>query len=373
MRTCAFILALTALWFASPGNAVQQHKMFGVMDDNPVAGMVAQANMNVVKETVWFTPTQWHWSSLDTRFRAQLTSNMNAAQASGVSVILELYPVIKYGPPRGPSQQRNTCMLAKDLLDQFPQTFGVEIGVEPNSYTFWKPQFYSDGSQASAGEYERWLATCYDILKASHPDTLVIGGSLSSKGDDDPYKPGSGTSPTLFLQKLCETYKASGRTEPLMDWLDMHSYPDPENQDPSVQHPAPSTTITIADYGKLEQLLDCFSGTAQPKPPILWGEGGYNTQISATEKQQYGYSGSKPATIGLVDEATQGRYVAEEIQMAYCQPNSVGFINFHMVDDPSLKRNWQSGLVYARSNQPKQSLSIVESALESLGATNECG
>jgi hypothetical protein len=366
------IALVAAMWFASPSTAVQQQKMFGVMDDNPVVGLAAQAGFSVIKKTVWFSPTQWHWSSLDARFRDQLTDDMGDAQESGMLVILELYPVIKYGPPRGPSQMRNTCMLAKDLLDRFPETYGIEIGVEPNSYTFWKPQFYANGSQASAAQYERWLATCYDILKASHPATLIIGGSLSSRGDDNPRKPNSGTSPTLFLQKFCDAYKASGRDKPVMDWLDMHSYPDPEDQDPSVQHPAPSTTITIADNDKLQQLLNCFSGTAQPKPPVLWGEGGYNTSIDLKIKKRYGYTGSKPATIRSVDEATQGRYLAEAIKMAYCQPNSVGFINFHMVDDPSLRKNWQSGLVYAGGDKAKQSLDIVRNALEELGTT-KCG
>jgi len=221
----------------------------------------------------------------------------------------------------------------------------LRFGVEPNSFTFWKPQFYPDGTQASAGEYERWLATCYGILKAAHPDVLVIGGSLSSRGGDDPHKPTSGTSPTLFLQKFCEAYKASDSTQPVMDALDMHSYPDPEDQDPSIVHPAPSTTITIADSGKLDALLGCFTGTAQPKPRVLWGEGGYNTKVPQAQNDRY--IGDKPASVRLVDEATQGRYIAEEIQMAYCQPNSMGFINFHIVDDADRANHWQSGLAYA--------------------------
>jgi hypothetical protein len=348
MRKLVVLLACLATWGVSASGATTQPKIFGVMDDNPVMGMAAQTGFNVVKKTVWISPTQWHWSSLDSKFRGRLTEDMSEAQAAGESVILELYPVTTFTPPRGPSQQRNTCMLAKDLLDQFPQTYGIEIGVEPNSYTFWKPQFYRDGTQASAGQYERWLATCYDILKASHPDTLVIGGSLSSRGEDNPHKPTSGTSPTLFIQKFCDALVTTGRTMPVMDLLDMHSYPDPEDQDPSIPHPAPSTTITIADSAKLDKLLNCFTKAGLPKPPYIWGEGGYNTIIPVSQKQ---YTGQKPSSIRLVDEATQGRYIAEEIRMAYCQPNSKGFINFHMVDDANLSRDWQSGLAYAPTHR----------------------
>lgn len=348
MRTRFALLftALLAIGIVSPASAALQtpKKLFGVMDDRPIVQTAAQLGFNVVKETVLFSPTQWHWDSLNADARQQLSQNMAAAQQAGISVILEMYPVPQYGPPRGPSQQRNTCMLAKDLLDQFPNTYGIEVGVEPNNNFFWRPQFRPDGTQASAGDYEHWLAACYDILKTAHPNTVVIGGSLASRGNDDPHNPSSGTSPTLFLQKFCEAYKSSGRNRPVMDVLDMHSYPDPENQDPTVQHLPPSTTITIADYDKLERLLECFDGTAQPLLPVIWGESGYNTQIP--HKQSYRYAGQKPASVGVIDELTQGRYIAEQIHMAYCQPNSIGFINLHLVDDPNRAKDWQSGFAY---------------------------
>lgn len=376
------------------GSAVQQQKLFGVMDDNQVAGPVSQAGFNVIKKTVWIVPTNNAWDNpsnikgvvpLPQEYRDSITSYMADAKAHNERVILELYLVPKYGPPRGPSQMRGTCDLAKDLLDQFPETYAIEIGVEPNSHTFWWPQFNPDGTQASAAPYEMWLAKCYDKVKSSHPNVLVIGGSLSSRGEDDPHKPTSGTSPVLFLQKLCEAYKASGRTRPVMDWLDMHSYPDPEDQDPTVQHPYPSTTITIADYDKLEGVLGCFQGTAQPEPLVLWGEGGYNTLIPEGLEKKFGYYGKKPDSIRLVDETTEGSYVAEQIQMAAAQPCSVGFINFHFVDDPNVAKNWQSGFAYA-PKQPKrgkasagqsltlkQSLPPVRKAIDAAsGSTTQC-
>jgi hypothetical protein len=364
MRQKVILVLLTTIFatgFASPSSADQQQKVFGVMDDNPVMSLAAQAGFNMVKKTVWINPTNASWddpkkSPLDEKYRKQIVGDMVSARNAGVSVILELYLVPKYGPPRGPSQMRGTCDVARDLADVFGDTekygntlYGIEVGVEPNSYTFWRPQFNPDGTQASAAAYERWLAICYDKVKEKHPGLLVIGGSLSSRGEDDPYKEHSGTSPTLFLTKFCEVYKQSGRSRPVMDWFDMHSYPDPEDQDPTVQHPYPSTTITIADGDKLYQLLGCFSGTAQPKPPILWGEGGYNTQVPESMKKGR-YTGDKPSSIRLIDETTQGRYIAMQIEMAARQCYSVGYINFHIVDDPDLAKNWQSGLVYA----PKQ-------------------
>jgi hypothetical protein len=287
------------------------------MDDNPVSQLAAAAGFNVVKRTVWIAPSNNAWDNptnnpgvtpLPKKYRDAITGDMEEAQANHVRVIIELYPVIKYGPPRRPAQMRGMCDVAKDIVGLWPDTvIGVEVGVEPNT----------------------------------------------------------------------------GRSVPVMDILDMHTYPDPEDQDPAVTHPDPSTTITIADSAKLDKLLGCFSQLGLPKPPYIWGEGGYNTAIPSAQKDRY--TGEKPSSVRVIDEATQGRYLAEEIQMAYCQPHSMGFINFHMVDDADLARSWQSGLAYAPGNKRhtsgasvsytlKQSYSGTRKALASaLAGTIQCG
>jgi hypothetical protein len=389
-------MAIFVTGFASPSSAIQQQKMYGVMDDNPVMGAASQAGFNVVKKTIWISPTNNSWDNptsnpkivpLPAEYRQVITTDLEAAKASHIQVIIELYPVIQYGQPGRPSQMRGTCDVAKDIVDRWPDTVtGVEVGVEPNNYTFANHQFNPDGTQASAAPYEKWLSICYDTIKKDHPEVLVIGGSLASHGEDDPHKATSSTSPVLFLQKFCEAYKNSGRSSslPIMDVLDMHNYPDPTDQDPSVQHPYPSTTITIADYNKLDGLLGCFGGTAQPKPWILWGEGGYNTVVPDSQKQ---YKGNKPSSVHLVDEPTQGRYAAQAIQMAYCQPHTLGWINFHFVDDPNLAKDWQSGFAYAplkaskrRTSDAsvvltlKQSMPPVRKALDAANnGTMKCG
>ena|GEM_PF-6954106 len=386
---------LVAAWLASSSSAAQQQqKVFGFMDDGPVMSLAAQTSASVVKRTVWIAPTNNSWDSTDPRFvsvplkyRETIDQNMAAAKAAGVRVILELYPVIQYGLPRGPSQMRGTCDVAKDLAVRYGDVlYGIEIGVEPNNYTFNRHQFNPDGTNASAANYEQWLAICYDKVKSVNPSLTVIGGSLASSGEDDPHKPTSSTSPVLFIQKFCAALTASGRIRPVMNVLDMHSYPNPEDQSPDVQHPYPSTTITIADSAKLDGALDCFTRAGLPKPLYIWGEGGYNTVIPDSMKHGRPYRGDKPASVPLVDAATQGRYIAEEIQMAYCQPHSLGFINFKLVDDPSLSRDWQSGLVYAPGKQGrgtssaraayafKQSWQPVQEALAQAGSGSmTCG
>lgn len=366
------------------------------MDDNPVAAAAGQIGFNVVKRTIWIAPNNNAWDNpsnnplvtpLPEQYRDAITATIEGAQVEGMSVIIELYPIVEFGPPRRPSQMRGTCDVAKDIVDRWPDTVkAVEVNIEPNNYTFNNVQFGPNGTQASAAQDLKWTAACYDVIKKTHPETLIIGGSLASSGEDDPHKPTSSTSPVLFLQKFCEAYKASRRDRPVMDWFDMHSYPVPEDQDPTVSHPYPSTTITIADYSKLSGLLDCFNGTPQPKPPICWCEGGYNTDVpSAMVGKNYSRE-AKPASVKLIDEHTQGLYAAKSIQMAYCQPGVVGWINFHLVDDPDRKYNWQSGFAYApprgkRSKSSaltsysfKQSAPAVRQALVAVkNGTMKCG
>lgn len=377
MRKIVVLSVVLALsWFASPTAAVQQQKIFGVMEDGPHMTQAANAGFDVVKKTVWLSPTNWRLEHLHKGYLAQFDRDMAEAKQQGLRVILELYIVWVFPPPRGPSQRRGVCDVGVDLVNRYPEVIGVEVGVEPNNHDFWKPQFVN-GNNVSAASYTQWLAACYDRLKAANPELIVIGGSLASRGEDDYRNPKSNTSPTLFIKKMCETYETSKRDKPLMDWFDMHSYQD---EDPATQHPE-STTITIADYRKLDKLLECFTAKGHPKPAILWGESGYDTLIP--EHQQYRYKGRQPPRTSPLDEATHGRYIAEQIRMAYCQPNSVGFINFLLVDEPKM-RGWQSGLFYAQdvkladgstpSYQRKQSWNFVREALDAVkNGSYRCG
>lgn len=411
-----FLTAISVAWFASPSDAVTMKvtapavqkadrqkstiasgdKVFGVMDDNPVAAAASQMGFGLVKRSIWIAPTNNAWDNpsnnprvtpLPEKYREAITATMEEARAAGMPVIIELYPIIRFGPPRGPSQMRGTCDVAKDIVDRWPDVVkGVEVGVEPNNYTFDRAQFGPDGKQVSAANTLKWTGICWDLIKKTHPDVLIVGGSLASRGEDDPRKKESSTSPVLFLQKFCEAYKASGRTRPVMDWFDMHFYVDPEDQSPDVTHPYPSTTITMADGDKLESLLACFDGTGQPRPPVWWGEGGYNTAVpEGMIGTRYSRQGKAP-TIKLINEQTQGSYFAKAVQLAFCQPYSIGLGWFHLVDDPDRKNDWQSGFAYAplRSKRGsstaniqftyKQSVPAVRKALVAVNnGTIKCG
>ena len=140
-------------------------------------------------------------------------------------------------------------------------------------------------------------------------------------------------------------YQASGRQLPIMDSFDIHPYEDNSSVPPSFPHPK-TTTIAIADYGKLVALLGRLRrhGAARldaadrlrrvrrrDDDPV--GEGHPSTQARSRPPRS-------PST-----SATQGRYYHDALALAFCQPNVKTFFVL-----PRLRRGrpdrWQSGLYY---------------------------
>ena len=143
-----------------------------------------------------------------------------------------------------------------------------------------------------------------------------------------------------------------------MDVFDLHVYGDTSALPPSMPHSG-SATITEGDYGKLVALLGkAFDGTAQRGStlPIVYGE--YGVQTAIPSDKSVAYSGIESAI--TVDEATQGRYYGEAFRLARCQPNVIGIMVFHVVDERALSA-WQSGMYYA-DGTPKSSLPAIRDA-----------
>jgi hypothetical protein len=189
----------------------------------------------------------------------------------------------------------------------------------------------------------------------------VDGVAVSPRGID---RPGTGRdthSPTGFIQDLGAAYRASGRMLPIMDTFDIHVYEDNSSIPPTFAHPT-STTISVADYGKLVPLLGhAFDGTPQRGStlPIVYGEYGVETTIPSDKAALY--TGTEPATTKPVAPSTQGAYYREAIALAFCQPNVRALFIFHAFDEPDLA-GWQSGVYYVNGT-PKPSLPIVREAI----------
>ncbi len=152
-------------------------------------------------------------------------------------------------------------------------------------------------------------------------------------------------------------YRASGRKAPIMDVWDEHVYADTSALPPSMPHGGP--TVAEGDYAKLVALLGkAFDGTAQrgSRLPIFYGEYGVETTVPASKAGIY--SGSESAK--TVDEATQASFYAEAFRLALCQPNVIGLMVFHTLDEGALG-GWQSGPYYA-DGTPKSSLPAIRDA-----------
>lgn len=354
------ILAAMLLLLVGAGSTSAQpnrSKMFGVFETRRL-DLVVRAGFTVVERDLWLTAGYRKYSDLPQTDRQPFEDYMNYAQSHGLKVILNIWQVgwpingRQYAPPTRPNQWRGMCDVAKDAVIKYPSIIGLVVGAEPNSHHFWS------GQASAASAYENWLATCYDRIKQAAPNVAIYGGSLASQAG-----PG-GTTPQDFIGQMCQTYRDSGRTQPIMDGFDMHWYAD---DPPNTRH---TNSISLGDYDQLESLLACFGSGPMP---ILWGEGGYESQIPSS--QAHRYSGSAPSSKQAIDESTQAAWYAQAIQMVQCdQPYAVGLFIFHMVDDPELTQ-WQSGLYYANpartlsgvggyADVAKKSLSAVEQAAQ---------
>jgi hypothetical protein len=278
-----------------------------------------------------------------------------------VRVLVQVMNAGSRTTPLTDGEQRAFASYAAAVARRFPSFRDFIVGNEPNLNRFWLPQYNPDGTNAASPAYTELLAQTYDALKAVSPSINVIGGALAPRGSDNPSFSRPTHSPTAFILDMGTAYRASGRTEPIMDALGIHPYQDNSSLPPSFQHPN-TATIAIADYGKLVALLGrAFDGTAQPgsELPIYYDEFGVESRIPGAKAGLY--SGTEPTTTRPVDEATQARYYREALAIAFCQPKVRAFFFLHTVDERPLDR-WQSGLFYP-DESPKAGLPDVQAAV----------
>jgi hypothetical protein len=279
-----------------------------------------------------------------------------AASMRGLDPIVSIYPVNAASAPNDTSARAQFVEFAKSTVRVLPWVDTFIVGNEPNSSFYWQPQFDAAGNDIAAQSYEQLLAAAYDGIKQARPSATVVGGALDAHGSDSTtVRPSH--SPATFIRDLGAAYRASGRTAPLMDVFDEHVYGDTSISPPSMPHT--SGTITEGDYARLVALLGkAFDGTAQRGStlPILYGEYGVESTIPTARASLYTGTETAPT----VDEATQGAYYAQAFRLALCQPNVIGIMIFHTVDESSLA-GWQSGAFYP-DGTPKSSLRAIQSA-----------
>jgi hypothetical protein len=322
--------------------------------------LLEQAGFGAVRITQVWTPGETAVSKADTTVLANVTA---AAKNDGIEVFVSVLNFGSKTTPLTDADQADFSAYAASVA----KTSGVAhliVGNEPNLNRYWLPQFDASGGDAAAPAYEALLARTYDAVKAASPNTEVIGGALSPRGGDDPTATIRPThSPTQFILDMGAAYRASGRTTPIMDALSLHPYEDHSSVTPADGTHPNSTSISLADYGKLVGLLgQAFDGTAQAGSslPIYFDEFGVESQIPPAKQGLY--TGAEPAVTQPVDEAAQAAYYRQAIQLAFCDPTVKGFFVFHAVDEKELP-GWQSGVYYV-DDTPKASLPGVRFAIQ---------
>jgi hypothetical protein len=291
---------------------------------------------------------------------ASLGNTAAAAALYDVRVFVSVYPFGSSQTPLSDSDRADFAAFAVAVARAVPEIRDFIVGNEPNLNRFWLPQFDSAGEDVAAPAYEQLLAQTYDALKAFDDGILVYGGAVSPRGVDKPNTGRDTHSPTTFIPDMGAAYRASGRTLPIMDAFAFHPYGDNSSQPPDFAHPA-SSTVALADYGKLVGLLaKAFDGTAQPgsQLPILYDEYGVETTIPPEKAALY--TGTEIAATKPVDETTQGRYYAQALALAFCQPNVMGLLIFDFQDETALDR-FQSGVYYA-DGTPKSDVAALAAA-----------
>jgi hypothetical protein len=317
------------------------------------------AGLDTVRITTIWAPGQTSVGPLETTL---LRNVADAAKFDGIRLIITIMHQGSRTTPLTDEQQQQFASFSASVASKLPTVRDFIVANEPNLNRFWLPQYDPvTGADVAAPAYMTLLARTYDAIKAVRPYTTIYGGALAPRGVD---KPGTGRdthSPTTFIRDLGAAYRASGRQLPIMDALSFHPYADNSSQSPDFAHPN-STAIGIADYDKLVGLLkEAFDGTAQRGStlPILYDEFGVESTVPAAKESLY--SGTEPTTTKPVDEATQAAYYRKGLELTFCQPNVMGYLLFHVVDEAQ-RPAWQSGLYYV-DGTPKSSLGPVRDAL----------
>jgi hypothetical protein len=291
-----------------------------------------------------------------------------AATLTGLKVYVQVMNAGSRTTPLPGKDQQDFAAYAAAVARRYPSFRNFVVGNEPNLNRFWLPQFGPGGEDVAAQSFELLLAQTYDALKAVSPDVGVWGVGLSPRGEDKAGSTRPTHSPTQFILDLGTAYRGSGRKTPIMDGIALHPYEDYSSLPPSFQHPK-TTAIAIADYDKLVKILgQAFDGTAQlgTQLPVLYDEFGVESQIPTGKASLY--TGTEPVSTHAVDEATQAKYYADALTIAFCQPNVRGFFIFHTADEQALDR-WQSGLFYVDGTQKSGLDAVRVAARASLGGT----
>jgi hypothetical protein len=357
-KLAAAAAALLAALTVGVATASADGVTFGVNDN---AGLYGNTNFwselegeNMSLNTIilrWNEQSSDGFDGADGQF---LPKAMAAAAAAGVQVELAVSPrhSAELSDQGGPA--KFAAWLTK-LAQAYPQVTQYVVMNECNISTFVNPQ-YQNGQNVSAPECGTWLAAGYDALKAVNPSIFVWGLGLSPRGNPVPAngQDTRATDPVDWLGFLGKWYRASGRTKPLMDGLDLHPYAIPQSL-PFAQGYKDASSYSVTNLPRAyAAFYNAFNGTAQPtvgpgRLPVQLNEVGIQTAANGHS----GYTGSETAANasgGVIPpydtEAYQADWYSQLVDYTECDADIVNVNIFKLIDETALE-GWQSGLYYA--------------------------
>lgn len=294
-----------------------------------------------------------------------LDRSLPNAAAAGIRVVFHVYPADAPTVSTSPEQRKRFARFVRRLARTYPHVQDYIIGNEPNQPRFWRPQFNSKGRRVAAATYTKLLAGSYDTLKRVDPGITVIGGVLSSRGNDRPRaKSNASTSPVRFIRDMGKVYRKSGRKRPLMDQFAFHPYPNSFTDPLEKGFRWPNAGIPNLDRIK-QAFWDAFRGTAQPTfaSGLTFKIDEIGWQVGVVPAARHAYRGSE--NVATTDEASQAAIYVEMIRLLSCDPSVEGVHLFRLADNPDLNR-FQSGLIRADGTR-RPSFDAVRSLMASTG------
>ena len=392
MRTaCTALVCVAALVF---GGAASGALVVGVNDDAPKDPTLASwFYSTMVSEGLGVDTLSLRWDEGDPTAipdQDDVSQAIAAANAAGVSVELDLYPLHSQaftgGSTCAPSSNPLACgnpTLIQEfgawtaaVAAAFPTVHQFVVMNECNQPLFLNPQWNTAGVNQSAAVCGRALAAAYDALKGVSASNFVWGVGLSPRGNDAPKAASnSSTSPVKFLVALGQWFGAfaakTHRKAPLMDGLDFHPYPVPQSLPFATGYANPNDA-SVTNLPRIYQAFyNGFKGTPQKTIgqqkggglPVSLNESGIQTASTAEAAAYTGVEVSATAAGGVTGkyatQAYQATWYGEMLNLVACDPNVRVLNIFHLIDESALE-GWQSGLYFANQT-PKQSAQVVKS------------
>jgi hypothetical protein len=357
LLACAAIAIVGA--HARPAESTHLKMIVGVTDDTAkwmarqdgVVGVHRDLRLMAVRVTIPWRPGQ----ARPTKRQQIYLHRISRMIQLNDRIVLSVYNFARYAPTTVDEQQQY-CGFLHHVVRRIPLLHDIQIWNENNSPVFWP---------ASAGPqgYEALLARCWDVLHRM-PTLVNVISSTAPRHD-----------PAGFIRGVATAYRASGRTQPLVDTFGHNPYPMNSAEPPSASHKG-TDFIGEGDYQTLvDALRIAFDGTAQPAPGVrgvsIWYlETGFQT-VPPPDKRRF-YRGHEndaqalPAlaakTLGGQPVVDQGSQLRDAMLLAYCQPAVTGFFNFELLDEDRLG-GWQSGLLW-RDGTRKPSYETFKDTLD---------